>query len=109
MLHPALPDCPGHDNWKKLFKGSSGLFSFTLRDGYSRNALAAMLDGMDIFGMGASWGGYESLLLPVKPETMRTATAWSPGGPTLRLHAGLEAVEDLIADLEDGFRRLAAA
>jgi len=72
-------------------------------------AVAAMVEGMRLFGMGASWGGYESLLLPVKPETIRTATAWSPGGPTLRLHAGLEAVEDLIADLEDGFRRLAAA
>ena len=57
VLHPALPDCPGHENWKRQFKGASGLFSFTLKDGYSKNALAAMLDGMDIFGMGASWGG----------------------------------------------------
>src|SRR5882757_8282947 len=69
VLHPALPDCPGHDNWKKQFKGSSGLFSFTLRDGYSKNALAAMLDGMDIFGMGASWGGYESLMIPAHPTS----------------------------------------
>ena len=68
VLHPALPDCPGHDNWKRQFKGASGLFSFTLRDGYSRNALAAMLDGMDIFGMGASWGGYESLMIPAHPD-----------------------------------------
>jgi len=67
-----------------------------------------MVEGMRLFGMGASWGGYESLLLPVKPEAMRTATRWAPGGPTLRLHAGLEARDDLIADLEDGFRRLAA-
>ena len=76
MLHPALPDCPGHDNWKKQFKGSSGLFSFTLRDGYSKNALAAMLDGMDIFGMGASWGGYESLMIPAHPDQYRTAVPW---------------------------------
>ncbi len=70
---------------------------------------SAAQEGMRLFGMGENWGGYESLLLPVKPETMRTATQWEPGGPTLRLHAGLEAFEDLIADLEDGFRRLAAA
>src|SRR5260370_22308017 len=73
VLHPAVPDCPGHDNWKKQFKGSSGLFSFTLRDGYSKNALAAMLDGMDIFGMGASWGGYQSLMIPARPHPYRTA------------------------------------
>jgi cystathionine beta-lyase len=107
VLHPALPDCPGHDNWKKMFKGSSGLFSFTLRDGYSKNALAAMLDGMDIFGMGASWGGYESLMIPIRPERTRTATRWDAGGPCLRLAIGLEDADDLIADLAEGFERFA--
>jgi cystathionine beta-lyase len=108
VLHPALPDCPGHENWKKLFKGSSGLFSFTLRDGISKKAVAAMLDGMDIFGMGASWGGYESLALPFDAAKSRSATAWQPEGPTVRFHIGLEDVADLKADLEAGFARLAA-
>jgi len=106
VLHPALPDCPGHDNWKKQFKGASGLFSFTLRDGYSRNALAAMLDGMDIFGMGASWGGYESLLIPAHPDQYRTAVPWPQGKQLLRVHIGLEDVEDLKTDLAEGFERL---
>src|SRR6267154_1381989 len=106
VLHPALPDCPGHDNWQKLFKGSSGLFSFTLRDGYSKNALAAMLDGMDIFGMGASWGGYESLMIPAHPDQYRTAVPWPKGKQLLRVHIGLEDVEDLKTDLAEGFDRL---
>ena len=106
QLHPALPDCPGHDNWKKMFKGSSGLFSFTLRDGYSKNALAAMLDGMDIFGMGASWGGYESLMIPAHPDQYRTAVPWPKGKQLLRVHIGLEDVEDLKTDLAEGFDRL---
>jgi cystathionine beta-lyase len=108
VLHPGLPEHPGHALWRRDFAGASGLFSFVLKP-CTPSAVAAMVEGMRIFGMGASWGGYESLLLPVKPQTMRTATAWSPGAPTLRLHAGLEAVEDLIADLEDGFQRLAGA
>ncbi len=108
VLHPGLPEHPGHALWRRDFAGASGLFSFVVRP-CTPGAVAAMVEGMRLFGMGASWGGYESLLLPVKPETMRTATQWEPGGRTLRLHAGLEALEDLIADLEDGFRRLAAA
>lgn len=106
VLHPALPDCPGHENWKRHFKGSSGLFSFTLRDGYSRTALATMLDGMDIFGMGASWGGYESLLIPAYPDKYRTAVPWPSEKHLLRVHVGLEDVEDLKADLAEGFDRL---
>jgi cystathionine beta-lyase len=106
VLHPALPDCPGHDNWKRMFKGSSGLFSFTLRDGYSKNALAAMLDGMDIFGMGASWGGYESLMIPAHPDNYRTAVPWPKDKHVLRVHIGLEDVEDLKTDLAEGFERL---
>ena len=108
VLHPGLPEHPGHSLWRRDFTGASGLFSVVLKP-CAPAAVAALVEGMRLFGMGASWGGYESLLLPVKPETTRTATAWSPGGPTLRIHAGLEAVEDLVADLEDGFRRLAAA
>ncbi|HZF35650.1 MAG TPA: cystathionine beta-lyase [Candidatus Angelobacter sp.] len=108
VLHPGLPEHSGHALWRRDFAGASGLFSVVLKP-CTPAAVAAMVEGMRLFGMGASWGGYESLLLPVKPESTRTATRWAPGGPTLRLHAGLEAVEDLIADLEDGFRRLAAA
>src|SRR5215468_8226075 len=108
VLHPGLPEHPGHALWRRDFAGASGLFSFVLKP-CAPAAVAAMVESMRLFGMGASWGGYESLLLPVKPETMRTATSWSPGGPTLRLHAGLEALDDLVADLEEGFRRLAAA
>ena len=108
MLHPGLPDDPGHALWRRDFAGASGLFSVVLKP-CAPAAVAAMVEGMRLFGMGGSWGGYESLVLPVKPAAKRTATAWSAGGPTIRLHAGLEAIEDLIADLEDGFRRLAAA
>jgi cystathionine beta-lyase len=68
-----------------------------------------MLDGMELFGMGYSWGGFESLILPTHPEKLRSATTWAPGGPTLRLHAGLEDLDDLVADLEAGLGRLAAA
>jgi cystathionine beta-lyase len=107
VLHPGLPDDPGHALWRRDFAGASGLFSVVLKP-CTPAAVAAMVEGMRLFGMGGSWGGYESLLMPVKPETIRTATSWSPDGPTLRIHAGLEAIEDLVADLEDGFRRLAA-
>ena len=106
VLHPALPDCPGHDNFKRLFKGSSGLFSFTLRDGTTKTALAAMLDGMDIFGMGASLGGYESLLIPAHPVNYRSAVPWPKDKHVLRIHVGLEDVEDLKTDLTEGFDRL---
>ena len=107
-MHPALPDDPGHGIWQRDFAGSSGLFGIVLHP-CPPGALAAMLDGMRLFGMGASWGGYESLMLPVNPAASRTATKWDAAGPTLRLHAGLELIDDLIADLEDGFARLAAA
>jgi cystathionine beta-lyase len=108
VLHPALPGDPGHDIWKRDFTGSSGLFGIVLHP-CPPAGLAAMLDGMRLFGMGASWGGYESLILPVNPAASRTAVKWDAAGPTLRLHAGLELVSDLIADLEDGFSRLAVA
>ena len=105
VLHPALPDHPGHAIWKRDFSGSSGLFSIVLKP-VSAHAVAAMLDGLELFGMGYSWGGFESLIIPFDCASYRTATHWQPGGPTLRLQIGLEDVEDLQADLDRGFARL---
>jgi cysteine-S-conjugate beta-lyase len=105
VLHPALPGDPGHALWKRDFKGASGLFSYVLKP-VSRPALAAMLDGMKLFGMGYSWGGFESLMLPAHPEGIRTARPWTEKGILMRVHAGLEDPADLIADLEAGFVRL---
>lgn len=107
VIHPALPTDPGHDLWKRDFTGASGLFSIVLKP-VPHASVAAMLDGLSLFGMGYSWGGFESLILPFDPSAYRTATTWQAEGPALRLHVGLEAVEDLKADLEAGFARLAA-
>jgi cystathionine beta-lyase len=107
VLHPALEGHPGHAIWKRDYTGASGLFSIVLKP-VSQQAVAAMLDGLSLFGMGYSWGGYESLVLPFDPAGYRTATQWRAEGPALRLHIGLEAVEDLEADLAAGFARLAA-
>ena len=108
VLHPALPDDPGHVIWQRDFTGASSLFAIILKPA-SRSALGAMLDEMRFFGMGASWGGYESLALPFDAAAYRTATSWTPEGPTIRLHIGLENIEDLKADLDEGFARLKAA
>ena len=108
VLHPALPDDAGHAIWKRDFLGSSGLFSLVLEP-TSRAAVAAMVDGLELFGIGASWGGYESLVIPFDCGSYRTATTWAPGGPTLRLSIGLEDIDDLKADLDRGFARLRAA
>jgi cystathionine beta-lyase len=108
VLHPALPACPGHDSWARDFRGATGLFSIVM-DGGDRKAAAAMIDGLALFGIGFSWGGFESLALPVNPVPLRTATAWSAPGPTIRLHIGLEDPDDLIADLEAGLARFRAA
>ena len=108
VLHPALPDFPGHAIWKRDFSGSSGLFSVILRPS-SPAAVAAMLDGLELFGLGYSWGGYESLVVPFDCTSYRTATPWVPGGPALRFSIGLENVEDLQEDLARGFGRLRAA
>jgi cysteine-S-conjugate beta-lyase len=105
VLHPALETCPGHDIWKRDFKGSSGLFSIILKP-CSSKAVAAMLDGSALFGMGFSWGGFESLVIPFDCATYRTATKWSPGGHALRFHIGLEDLDDLKRDLDAGFARL---
>jgi len=105
VLHPALDTCPGHHIWKRDFKGSSGLFSIVLKP-CSDRAVAAMLDGLALFGMGYSWGGFESLVIPFDCATYRTATKWSPGGHALRFHIGLEDLDDLERDLDAGFARL---
>ena len=103
VLYPALSNAPGHEIWKRDFTGASGLFSMVLKP-KSQQAVAAMLDGMSLFSMGFSWGGYESLMIPF--EAKRTATTWHASGPALRLHIGLEHPDDLIADLKAGFARL---
>jgi cysteine-S-conjugate beta-lyase len=108
MLHPALPSHPGHAIWKRDFTGASGLFSMVLKP-VPQKAVYAFLDELELFGIGASWGGYESLAIPFDCSPVRTATKWAPGGPTVRFHIGLEAVEDLCADLERGFAAMAAA
>jgi cysteine-S-conjugate beta-lyase len=104
VLHPALPDCPGHDNFVRDFKGGTGLFSFILNGG-TEASRAALIDGLEHFGIGYSWGGYESLAIPVDPQRYRTATQWEAEGPTVRLQIGLEDADDLIADLEAGLDR----
>jgi cystathionine beta-lyase len=102
ILYPALPDDPGHAIWKRDFTGASGLFSIVLKPA-PQQAVSALLDTLKLFGMGYSWGGFESLIIPFDCAVYRTATTWAPGGPALRLHIGLENVDDLKADLERGF------
>ncbi|MBA4131943.1 MAG: cystathionine beta-lyase [Hyphomicrobium sp.] len=108
VLHPGLSSDPGHALWKRDHKGATGLFSIILKP-IQKPALAAFLNGLKLFGMGYSWGGYESLVIPFDCTSYRTATRWQPEGPALRFHAGLENVSDLIADLDEGFARLRAA
>jgi cysteine-S-conjugate beta-lyase len=105
VIHPALPDYPGHEIWKRDFTGSSGLFSIVLQPA-SESSVAAMLNGLELFGMGYSWGGFESLVIPFDSTSHRTATRWAPGGPALRFSIGLEDIEDLKDDLDRGFARL---
>jgi dienelactone hydrolase len=108
VLHPALESDPGHAIWKRDFTGASGLFSIVLKPAPEK-AVDALLDTVKLFGMGFSWGGFESLVIPFDCDLYRTATKWTPGGPTLRLHIGLENVDDLKADLDCGFAALKAA
>ncbi len=105
VLHPALPDHLGHDLWKRDFAGASGVFSIVLKPA-SKAAVADFVNGLEHFGIGFSWGGYESLILPFDCASYRTATSWAAEGPTLRLSIGLEDVEDLKADLAAGLARL---
>jgi cystathionine beta-lyase len=108
VFHPALPDCPGHDLFLRDFKGSTGLFSFTLKDA-TEEARAALIDGLEHFGIGYSWGGFESLALPVDPARYRTATRRRDPGLLVRLQIGIEDPDDLIADLDAGLGRFRAA
>ncbi|PZR60163.1 MAG: cystathionine beta-lyase, partial [Stutzerimonas stutzeri] len=101
VLYPALASDPGHELWKRDFEGAAALFSFVL-DPVGDRAVAAFVNALELFGIGSSWGGYESLVQVARIDKYRTATRWNPGGPTLRLHIGLEDPEDLIADLERG-------
>jgi len=105
VLHPGLPGARGHELWKRDFRGASSLFGVVLHP-VAEARIAAMLDGLELFSMGWSWGGFESLVIPTWPERTRTATTWNPGGPCLRFAIGLEEPEDLVADLEAGFARL---
>jgi cystathionine beta-lyase len=108
VLHPALPGDPGHAIWRRDFLGSSGLFSTVLKPA-PETAVHAFLNSLRLFGMGFSWGGYESLVILFDCTAYRTATRWAPGGPCLRFHIGLENVGDLIADLEQAFAAMADA
>jgi len=107
VLYPALPEDPGHALWKRDFLGASGLFGVVLKPA-PKAAVYAMIDALDLFGIGSSWGGFESLILPTQPARGRTATRWDTEGPTLRLHIGLEDPQDLIEDLDRGFHQLQA-
>lgn len=105
VLHPGLPGARGHELWKRDFTGASALFGVVLHP-VSPERIAAMLDGFELFSMGFSWGGFESLVIPTHPERTRSATQWNPGGPCIRFAIGLEDPDDLIADLAEGFKRL---
>jgi cystathionine beta-lyase len=108
VLHPGLESNPGHAIWKRDFTGACGLFSVVLKP-MPQAAQLAFLNALTLFGMGASWGGFESLAIPFDVAPCRTATRWAPGGPAIRFHIGLEDVTDLMADLERGFAAMAVA
>ena len=107
-MYPALPGPPGHELWKRDFHGASGLFGVVLHP-VSDAAVIAMLDNMQLFKMGFSWGGFESLVIPVKPGSYRLSGPIAAGEVCLRVHVGLEHSGDLIADLSAGLQRLAGA
>lgn len=106
VLYPALPGARGHELWKRDFRRATGLFTIVLHPGPERAAFAAMLNGMRLFRMGWSWGGFESLIIPTDPNRLRSVSHFEAGGPCVRIHVGLEDPDDLIADLDDGFRRM---
>jgi cystathionine beta-lyase len=108
ILHPALESDPGHAIWRRDYSGACGLFSMVLRP-VAESAVHAFLNALKLFGLGVSWGGFESLAIPFDCAPMRSATAWAPGGPAIRFHVGLEDADDLIGDLDRGFAALAAA
>ncbi|MBN8808150.1 MAG: cystathionine beta-lyase [Sphingomonas sp.] len=106
VLHPALPSCPGHEFFARDFNGASGLFAFALQDG-DEASRAAFIDTLRLFGIGYSWGGYESLALPVDPK--RALGRRDDDGALVRLHIGLEDPDDLIADLDRGLAAFRSA
>lgn len=105
VIYPALETDPGHALWKRDFEGAAALFSFVLA-GATEQAAAAFVNALKLFSIGSSWGGYESLAVVARIAPYRTATRWDPGGPTIRLHIGLEDPDDLIADLERAFGQM---
>ena len=108
VLHPALPSCPGHEFWARDFTGACSLFGVVLDARHSQDAVHAMTDSLTLFGIGASWGGYESLILPTTGFVRRSAGSGEFGGEALRIHVGLEAVDDLTRDLDAGLAVLRA-
>jgi len=108
VIYPALESDPGHALWKRDFTGAASLFSFVLAPATDKQ-VAAFVNALKLFGIGSSWGGFESLAIVAHIERYRTATKWDAGGPTIRLHIGLEDPDDLIADLERGFDALLKA
>jgi cystathionine beta-lyase len=108
VIYPALEGDPGHAVWKRDFTGAASLFSFVTQPA-SEKQISAFMNALEIFGIGSSWGGFESLAIVVRLDRYRTATKWNPGGPAIRLHIGLEDPDDLIADLERGFAAMAKA
>jgi cystathionine beta-lyase len=114
VLYPMLPGSPGHELWKRDFSGGCGLFTFVLK-ARDEAARARLIDALRLFGIGYSWGGFESLALPIHPERDRTATAWPPAGwdladrHAIRLWIGLEDADDLIADLDQAFAAMGRA
>lgn len=104
VYHPALPDDPGHAIWKRDFTGAGSLFAFRLNN-RSRSAIAAMVNGFELFGMGYSWGGYESLCIPFNPTNIRSAVPWTDDGQMFRIHVGLEEIGDLQADMAAALER----
>jgi cystathionine beta-lyase len=108
VLHPALPGARGHDIWKRDFSGACSLFGVVFQPHFKPEAVPALVDSLELFGIGASWGGYESLALPTTGFISRTAGSGDFGGPVMRLHIGLEDPADLIADLEQGLAALRA-
>jgi cystathionine beta-lyase len=108
VLHPALPGAPGHAIWKRDFTGACSLFGVEFKPRYSAESTHAFVEALELFGIGASWGGFESLALPTTGFVTRTASASRFAGPLVRLHIGLEDTADLIADLEQALRLIAA-
>jgi len=108
IIYPALEGDPGYAIWKRDFSGAASLFGVVLKPASDR-AVAALIDALELFGIGSSWGGFESLAIRADPGKYRSASKWNPGGPLLRLHIGLEDPEDLMADLEQGFAQMKQA